>query len=938
MELGKKRAEARARVRRYDRRMEALKAAGAVATVRILLALTGVLAAFGLPQVAAAQVPQPASQASAASVRATLDRFCVRCHNDRLRTADLALDTRALADVGADAEVWERVIVKLRSRTMPPAGSPRPAEATYRATASWLETAIDTVALASPDPGRGETFHRLNRAEYHAAVRDLLAVDVDVAELLPADDTYEHGFDNNGDVLSISPDLVARYLSAARRISRLAVGIPPVGPAVATYRVHPGLLQDDRQDDLLSFGSRGGIAIRHHFPVDGEYSIRIRLHRNFSDYILGFAAPQELDVRVDGALVERFAVGDADSVGQMAPLSFAGNIAGDAEWEYYMNTGDSHLEARFHAKAGQRTVGVSFVRRASEPEGVLQPRNRGYGRFVDERYDDQAAVEQVAIGGPYTVEGPGDTPSRRAIFVCRPAADTAVAEESGADVTAAQEAGADTTVAQEAGTDAAVAEEPAGTTLGKELAAGTTVAQGPRADTAVAKESTAGCRGRRRGSLRRPDPRQAGPTGVPAARRRWGRRGAARLLPRGDGARATSTPASSLRSNGCWSTPSSCSASSATRKTPRRARPTGSATWRWRRGSRSSCGAASRTTSCSRPRPAGGSATRRSWSGRPGGSLPTPARGPSSTTSRASGCACATWSRRNANRPTTRSSTRTCGRRSAARPSCSSRAPSARTAASWSCSTRNYTFVNERLARHYGIRGVYGDRFRRVPLDPDHPRGGLLGHGGLLMVTSYPNRTSPVVRGKWLLETILGAPPPEPPPNVPGLPDRGEAGEPASVRDRLERHRANPACAGCHAPMDPLGFALENFDAIGLWRATSEAGQPIDASATMPSGEAVRGTGGPAARAAEPGRGFRRHRHREAACLRAGARAGVHRPPRRAPDPARRGGRRLPLVVNRARHRREHAVPVAAVAGRRAAAGCRGGWPVTALDGQEAAP
>ena len=156
----------------------------------------------------------------------------------------------------------------------------------------------------------------------------------------------------------------------------------------------------------------------------------------------------------------------------------------------------------------------------------------------------------------------------------------------------------------------------------------------------------------------------------------------------------------------------------------------------------------------------------------------------------------------------------------------------------------NYTFVNERLARHYGIRGVYGDRFRRVTLDPDHPRGGLLGHGGLLMVTSYPNRTSPVVRGKWLLETLLGAPPPEPPPNVPGLPDRGEGGEPASVRERLERHRASPACAGCHAPMDPLGFALENFDAIGLWRATSEAGQPIDASATMPSGEAFEGPAG----------------------------------------------------------------------------------------------
>ena len=260
--------------------------------VRVLVILIGVLAASGGTRLAGRPGPGARGRPHPrTSVRATLDRFCVRCHNDRLRTADLTLDTHDLADVGADAETWEKVIVKLRARTMPPAGNPRPAEETYRTVAAWLETAIDTVALAGPDPGRGETFHRLNRAEYHAAVRDLLAVDVDVAELLPADDTYEHGFDNNGDVLSISPDLVGRYLSAARRISRLAVGIAPIGPSVATYRVHPALLQDDRQDDLLSFGSRGGLAIRHHFPVDGEYTIRVRLHRNFSDYILGFAAP-----------------------------------------------------------------------------------------------------------------------------------------------------------------------------------------------------------------------------------------------------------------------------------------------------------------------------------------------------------------------------------------------------------------------------------------------------------------------------------------------------------------------------------------------------------------------------------------------------------------------------------------------------------------------
>ena len=749
-------------------------AARSVSMVRVLAILIGVLVASGGRQIAAAQTPEPAAPASAASVRAALDRFCVRCHNDRLRTAELALDTHDLAEVGADAETWERVIVKLRARTMPPAGSPRPAEATYRAVASWLETEIDTVALASPDPGRGETFHRLNRAEYHAAVRDLLAVDIDVAALLPADDTYEHGFDNNGDVLSISPDLVARYLSAARRISRLAVGIPPVGPTVATYRVHPGLVQDDRQDDRLSFGSRGGIAIRHYFPVDGEYSIRIRLHRNFSDYIIGFAAPQELDVRVDGALVKRFPVGDADAVGQMAPLSFSGNIAGDAEWEYYMNTGDSHLEVRFPATAGQRTVGVSFVRRFAEPEGVLQPRNRGYGRFVDERYDEHAAVEQVAIGGPYAVEGSGDTPSRREIFVCRPAPNAAADEEQAC----------------------------AGRILGR-LAY--RAYRRPVEDKDVEALLDFFRAGRRDGDF---------DAGIQFALERMLvdpeflfriERDPADAAP-GTPYRLGDLELASRLSFFLWSSIPDDELLEAA---------------------------------------AGGRLADPAELERQTRRLLADARSHALVDNFAS-----QWlrlrnlesqERESADYPEFDENLRDAFRRET---ELFVESTIREDRSVLELLSANYTFVNERLARHYGIRGVYGDRFRRVTLGPDHPRGGLLGHGGLLTVTSYPNRTSPVVRGKWLLETILGAPPPEPPPNVPGLPDRGEDGEPASVRERLERHRANPACAGCHAPMDPLGFALENFDAIGTWRATSEAGQPIDASATMPSGAAFEGKAG----------------------------------------------------------------------------------------------
>ena len=754
--------------------VEALMMARAGLLVRVLVVLIGLPAVSGRPPIAAAQTPKPAAPASANSVRGALDRFCVRCHNDRTRTAGLALDTYDLAHVGADAETWERVIVKLRARTMPPAGSPRPAEATYRAVAAWLETEIDTVALARPDPGRGETFHRLNRAEYHAAVRDLLAIEVDAAALLPADDTYEHGFDNNGDVLSISPDLVSRYLSAARRISRLAVGIAPVDPAVATYRVHPGRLQDDRQDDDLSFGSRGGLAIRHYFPVDGEYTIKVRLHRNFSDYILGFSAPQELDVRVDGALVKRFTVGDADSVGQMAPLSFSGNIAGAPEWEYYMNTGDAGLEVRFPARAGRRLVGVSFVRRRSETEGVLQPRNRGYGRFVDERYDENAAVEQVAIGGPYAVAGPGDTPSRREIFICRPEAAATADEETAC----------------------------AGRILGRlarrayrrpveggEVEALLDFFRAGRRD----GDFDAGIQFALERMLVDPeflfrierDPRDAAP-GTPY------RLGGLELASRLSFFLWSSIPDDELlqaAADGRLGDPAELERQ--TRRLLADARSKAlvdnfASQWLRLRNLESQ-------------------------------------------------------ERESAEYPEFDENLRDAFRRET---ELFVESTLREDRSLLELLSANYTFVNERLARHYGIRGVYGDRFRRVTLDPGHPRGGLLGHGGLLMVTSYPNRTSPVVRGKWLLETILGAPPPEPPPNVPGLPDRGAGGEPASVRDRLERHRANPACAGCHAPMDPLGFALENFDAVGTWRATSETGRPIDSSATMPSGTAFEGPAG----------------------------------------------------------------------------------------------
>ena len=250
-----------------------------------------------------------------------LDRYCVGCHNERLLTGGLALDTLDAANPAAAAERWERVIQKLRTATMPPAGRPRPDAATYHAVAAGLEAALDRAAAASPNPGRNSAVHRLNSTEYRHAIRDLLALDIDVTALLPGDETSDTGFDNNADVLSISTAQLERYLSAARRITRLATGLPPTGPGFETFEVPLLLLQDDRQSPDLPLGSRGGAVVRYNFPVDGEYLIKIRLRTNWQDYILGMGTAQQLDVRIDGELAKRFTVG-GETTARPAPTTF----------------------------------------------------------------------------------------------------------------------------------------------------------------------------------------------------------------------------------------------------------------------------------------------------------------------------------------------------------------------------------------------------------------------------------------------------------------------------------------------------------------------------------------------------------------------------------------------------------------------------------------
>ena len=358
--------------------------------------------------------------------RAFLDQYCITCHNESLRergTVPVAFDTLDVADVGPDAEVWEKVVRKMRLRMMPPPGRPRPDAGAYDGFVSWLEGSLDRAAAADPNPGR-EAVRRLTSTQYINSVRSLVDLELDEQWLLfPDDDVDQQGFGTNADVLSVSPALFDRYLSAANRVSRLAVGDPTIGPgfAAATYDTPRLLYQDTRMSEDLPFGSRGGMAIRHHFPLDGEYEVKVRLRRMIYDYIVGMGTPQQLDVRLDGALIASFTVGDADRIGYPSAYSFFGTIRGDPEWEEYVSNGaDEGLVVRFPAKAGTRLLGVSFAESRTQPTGILERRLSGFSLSGLGFYLGHAAVGRVEVTGPRAATGPGDTPSRRRVFTCRP--------------------------------------------------------------------------------------------------------------------------------------------------------------------------------------------------------------------------------------------------------------------------------------------------------------------------------------------------------------------------------------------------------------------------------------------------------------------------------------------------------------------------------------
>ena len=739
-------------------------------------------AAGGVLAAAAARPPA----ASAESVRSLLNRYCVACHNERrvaaagttgsvldaqLRETGLALDTVDAERPSADAALWERVSARLRAGSMPPAGRPRPGAAEARAAASWLESRMDEAAATNPNPGRTGSMHRLNRTEYGNAVRDLLALEVDVEALLPGDETSDTGFDNNAEVLSISTAQLERYLSAARRISRLATGVT-TAPDFARFENSVLLTQADRQSEDLPLGSRGGLAATHYFPADGNYIFRVGLTSNWQDYVRGMGRRNLLDLRIDGRLLRRFTVG-GEAPGAPAPTTWSPAEAGDPEWERYVRESAAHLEVRVPVDGGPHVVGVSFVRNRWEPEGPLQPVMKGAVLSNDEKYHGHAEVQSLTIEGPYEGAVPEDTPSRRRIFVCRPQA--ASQEEACARRILSRLA------------RLAYRRTPAERDVDTLLAffRDGRAKEGGSFDTGIQL------------ALERllvdpdfllrvhEDPSGAAPGQVYAL-------GDPELASRLSFFLWSSIPDTELldvAERGELSDPAIM------RRQVRRM--------------------------LADPR----------------------------SEALVSNFAAQWLHLRNLDEVQAEPSVHPEFDQDLVE---AFRQETALFIGSTIEEDRSvldllgadYTYVNERLARHYGIPGVYGSRFRRVTLPDLEQRGGLLGHGSLLSLTSYPHRTSPVLRGRWLLETIFGAPPPGPPPDVPALPERGENDAPASMRERLELHRRNPACASCHRMIDPPGFMLEHYDAIGKWRSVTEAGEPVDAAGTLPNGVTAVGLAG----------------------------------------------------------------------------------------------
>jgi mono/diheme cytochrome c family protein len=713
------------------------------------------------------QTNASASAAPATPARGLVIQYCVSCHNERLKAGNLLLDNADADQVSGAVETWEKVIVKLRSRAMPPPGRPRPDNATYNAVASWLETELDRAAVAHPNPGRPAALHRLNRTEYANAIRDLLGQEIDGTSMLPADQ-QAHGFSTNADALSMEPALLDRYLTAATAIARLAVGDPTIRPAFERYGAVKGnpneqthLWQTDRLGEDFPLGSRGGIAARHYFPVDAEYVVKVRLQRTSADVIRGLNVQSQIEVRVDGTRVGQFRLGGGQ---ELATQALADDR--DAKADALLNADDA-LQVRVPLKAGLRQVVATIVKIDNvQPEG-LGPGRLPIWSFEGDVPSVPVAISSLLIGGPYNAKVPEDSPSRRRIFVCQP---NSTAEETACATKILS------TLARRAYRRPAT-EEDVQTLLGFYKTA-----------RAAGSFDTGICAALER-VLVSPDflfRIEVDPDAVAP----------------GTVYRVSDVALASRLSFFLWSSI-----------------PDDELLDLAIRGRLGAQGVLDQQVRRMLADPRARSALVQNffeeWLQTRNVALLTP---------------------ENTKFPWFDDNLRMAFVKET---ELFLEAQMKEDRSIVDLLTSNVTFLNEQLARHYGISGVYGSHFRRVTLT-DENRFGLLGKASVLAVTSYPTRTSPTIRGKWLLENILAAPVPPPPPNVAALEASNKGATPLSVREMLEIHRKDPVCASCHARMDPLGFSLENFDAIGQWR-TTDAGAAINPSGVLLDGTRVEG-------------------------------------------------------------------------------------------------
>ncbi len=677
---------------------------------------------------------------------ALVDEYCLSCHDKDHEKGKLVLETIAEDGVAEHPEIWEKVVRKLRARLMPPIGKERPDEPTYDSVVSFLEKSLDRAATAKPNPGRTATIRRLTRTEYKNAVRDLLALDVDVTSLLPADES-SYGFDNVT-VGDLSPTLLDRYVTAAEKISHVAVGRPSKSPGGETIRIPADVTQEEHIEGL-PIGTRGGALVSYTFPENGQYEIQIRLTRDRDEHVEGLSEPHDVELLLDRERVQLFTV--------KPPAREAG--VPETEQPSHAKV-DQHLNMRIPVTAGPHTIGVTFPKKPSVVlESVREPYQTHFNSYRHPRI--QPAIYSISIIGPYDAKGPGDTPSRRRLFVSNPA--TAADEDRSAKLILASLM---RRAYRRPVTDADL--------------------QGPFDLYKKARtdgDFDAGIEMALAGVLVSPQflfRVEQDPAGIPP----------------NTPYRVNDLELASRLSFFLWSSIPDDQLLKAAES----------------------------------------------------GTLHQPAvlerqvrRMLADTRSRALVNNFAEQWLRLRNLDSITPDMRLFpdfddNLRQAFREETELFVDSVlrEDRSVLDLLRANYTFLNERLAKHYGIANVYGTRFRRVALDDDSWRGGLLRQGSILTVTSYATRTSPVLRGKYVLDNFLGVPPPPPLPDVPALKDNTVNGK-LSVRERLSEHRTNANCAPCHNMMDPLGLSLEKYDAVGRRRAI-EAGATIDASGGAPDG------------------------------------------------------------------------------------------------------